>query len=45
MLEVHVLRRKFYDIHHASASPIAREAMERIAALFVIETSVRGPDA
>ena len=25
-----------------SASPIAREAMERIAALFVIETSVRG---
>ena len=36
------VRRKFYDIHHASASPIAREAMERIAALFVIETSVRG---
>ena len=36
------VRRKFYDIHHTSASPIAREAMERIAALFVIETSVRG---
>jgi transposase len=36
------VRRKFYDIHHASASPIALEAMERIAALFVIETSVRG---
>ena len=36
------VRRKFYDIHHASASPIALEAMERIAALFVIESSVRG---
>jgi len=36
------VRRKFYDIHHASASPIALEAMERIAALFVIETSIRG---
>jgi hypothetical protein len=36
------VRRKFYDIHHASASPIALEAMEQIAALFVIETSVRG---
>ena len=35
-------RRKFYDIHHASASPIALEAMERIAALFVIESSIRG---
>ena len=23
------MRRKFYDIHHASASPIALEAMER----------------
>jgi transposase len=36
------VRRKFYDVHHASASPIALEAMERIAALFVIESSVRG---
>jgi transposase len=36
------VRRKFYDIHHASASPIALQALERIAALFVIETSVRG---
>ncbi len=36
------VRRKFYDIHHASASPIALEAIERIAALFVIESSVRG---
>ena len=36
------VRRKFYDIHHTSASPIALEALERIAALFVIETSVRG---
>ena len=36
------VRRNFYDVHHASASPIALEAMERIAALFVIESSVRG---
>jgi hypothetical protein len=35
-------RRKFYDVHHATASPIAMEALERIAALFVIEGSIRG---
>jgi hypothetical protein len=34
------VRRKFYDVHHATASPIALEALERIAALFVIEDSV-----
>jgi transposase len=35
-------RRKLYDVHHATASPIALEAMERIAALFAIESSVCG---
>ena len=35
-------RRKFYDIHHATASPIALEALQRIAALFAIESGIRG---
>lgn len=35
-------RRKFYDVHHATASPIALDALERIAALFAIESSIRG---
>ena len=35
-------RRKFYEVHHATASPIALEALERIAALFAIESSIRG---
>jgi hypothetical protein len=35
-------RRKLYDVHHATASPIALEALERIAALFAIESSVNG---
>jgi len=35
-------RRKFYDVHHATASPIAMEALERIAALFAVEGSIRG---
>ena len=29
-------------MHHATASPIALEALERIAALFTIESSIRG---
>ncbi len=36
------VRRKFYDVHVASGSPIAREALERIAALYVIESDIRG---
>jgi len=36
------VRRKFFDVHHATASPIAREALHRIAALFAIESSVNG---
>ena len=35
-------RRKFYDVHHATASPIALEALQRIAALFAIESGIRG---
>lgn len=35
-------RRKFYDVHQATASPIALEALERIAALFAIEAAIHG---
>jgi transposase len=35
-------RRKFYDVHQATASPIALDALEQIAALFVIEAAIRG---
>src|SRR4051794_6592300 len=35
-------RRKLYDVHQATASPIALEALEQIAALFAIETAIRG---
>lgn len=35
-------RRKFYDVHHATASPIALEALHRIAALFAIEGGIQG---
>jgi transposase len=36
------VRRKFYDLQEAHASPIAREALERIAALYAIEKEIRG---
>jgi transposase len=36
------VRRKFYDLHQAHASPIASEALERIAALYAIEGEIRG---
>jgi len=35
-------RRKLYDVHHETASPIALEALQRIAALFAIEGAIRG---
>ena len=40
-------RRKFVDLHHASGSPIANEAIQRIAALYRIEADARDldPDA
>jgi transposase len=36
------VRRKFYDIHVAHASPLATEALERIAALYAVEKDIRG---
>ncbi len=38
---VHV-RRKFFDVHQQTASPIARETLQRIAALFAIEGHING---
>ena len=35
-------RRGFYDIHEATQSPIAAEALARIGALYAIESEVRG---
>jgi transposase len=41
------VRRKFFDLHQAHASPIAKEALERIGRLYAIESEIRGrpPDA
>jgi transposase len=36
------VRRKFFDIHTANASPIAAEALERIGALYALEADIRG---
>ncbi len=38
-------RRKFYDVHEATASPIAAEALRRIAELYAFEASIRGRTA
>jgi transposase len=35
-------RRKFYDLHKATGSPIAAEALARIGALYAIEAEIRG---
>ncbi|HEY2419325.1 MAG TPA: IS66 family transposase, partial [Steroidobacteraceae bacterium] len=39
------VRRKFYDIHVATASPLAEEALRRIAELYAIEADIRGMPA
>ncbi len=39
------VRRKFYDLQQAHASPVASEALERIAALYAIEKEIRGQPA
>ena len=39
------VRRKFFDIHQAHASPIAREAIERIGQLYAIESEIRSRSA
>ncbi len=36
------VRRKFYDLAQAHASPIAKEALERIGVLYAIEAEIRG---
>jgi len=36
------VRRKFFDLHAAHASPIATEAVERIGQLYAIEDTIRG---
>jgi transposase len=36
------VRRKFYDLQQAHASPTATEALERISALYAIEKEIRG---
>lgn len=36
------LRRKFFDVHRAQASPIAAEALTQIGQLYAIEAGVRG---
>jgi len=40
-------RRKFFDVHAATKSPLALEALQRIATLYAIEATIRGhsPDA
>jgi transposase len=36
------VRRHFYDLEQAHASPIAQEALQRIAALYKVEDQIRG---
>src|SRR5215207_601704 len=36
------VRRKFFDIHAATTSPIAAETLERIGALYALEADIRG---
>jgi len=36
------VRRKFFDIHQTNQSPIAKAALDRIAALYTIEKDIRG---
>jgi transposase len=40
-------RRKFFDVHAATQSPLALEALQRIAELYAVEAAIRGqpPDA
>jgi transposase len=38
-------RRKFYDVHQATGSPIAAEALRRIGELYAIEDTIRGRSA
>ena len=35
-------RRKFFDVHAANGSPIAKQALDKIGALFAIERDIKG---
>ena len=39
------VRRKFYDLHLATNSPLAREALEKIGELYRLEEEIRGQPA
>jgi transposase len=39
------LRRRFFDVQEATGSPIAAEALQRIAALYAVEAEIRGQTA
>jgi len=36
------VRRKFFDVHAATASPIAKEALDRIGQLYAVEEDIKG---
>jgi len=36
------VRRKFFDVHAATASPIAKEALDRIGQLYAVEKAING---
>lgn len=36
------VRRKFFDVHQANGSPVAKEALDRIAALYAVEKTING---
>jgi hypothetical protein len=38
----HHVRRKFFDVHAATASPIAKEALDRIGQLYRVEEIIHG---
>ncbi len=38
-------RRKFYELHQATGSPIAAEALRRIAEFYAVEKRIRGQSA
>jgi hypothetical protein len=39
------VRRKFFDIHAATGSPIAKEALDRIGQLYAVEKIINGSPA
>ena len=36
------VRRKFFDVHAATGSPIAKEALDRIGQLYAVEKIING---